>query len=259
MSVPSVRATRPVRRPAGFTLVELLVVIGIIALLMSILLPTLGRVREQAKAIKCASNLRQIGQAVNVYAGTSNGHLAPWTNLDQWTDPARPGEIIDPYHRNATEVDVYWGVRYALAGNLPKVIFNCPSEYRTNDSGRDTDALYTHYGLNGYGIGLTDAERDQKFNSRTEFTLFVNFRSTWIGRKLARVKNPTQTIFCSDTGEVTIDGNGDTFDNWYQHPVSLQPEWLRHNKKANVLFCDGHVGQLSQQEQADTRWYTGRW
>ncbi|MFI5380186.1 MAG: type II secretion system protein [Tepidisphaerales bacterium] len=82
----------------AFTLVELLVVIAIIALLVSLLLPALGRVSDQAAAVRCRSNLRQLVTAAIMYAGDHHGYLPGPHGI---IDP--PGDVIN-YDANAVTV-----------------------------------------------------------------------------------------------------------------------------------------------------------
>ncbi len=81
-------ATRSGR--AGFTLVEVLVVIGIIAMLVSMLLPALSKAREQANTVKCASNLKQIGIELEVYANNNDGWIFP---VGAWQPVPAPGKF----------------------------------------------------------------------------------------------------------------------------------------------------------------------
>lgn len=114
----------------GFTLVELLVSIAIIALLVSILLPAMQRARDAASTVKCSSNLRSIGQGIFAYAAENNQFLpASWTfqGTTVYYSTDSSGNVTGPYQAPTTPVYGFYHWTSFVLGNVGPDAFECPT------------------------------------------------------------------------------------------------------------------------------------
>ena len=186
------KRTRP-RAAAGFTLVELLVVIGIIALLISILLPVLSTARKKAEAVKCLSNLRQCGQALQLYVVESKGFIIPVRagagalGADQPSALATP--LNPPFTLNgyifgaASEIagvqtkDAAWWMNF-LAIYLARTSKGGSADATTLTSGAAKNSTFWCPSWQGYPETLTGADVNRQATGYA-MNYMVNFSATY--------------------------------------------------------------------------------
>lgn len=209
-------------RQSAFTLIELLVVIAIISILASLLLPSLGRARDMAKAITCKNNQKQCGIAFSMYAFDNNDIVALNSNRGsgtyRWWLYFLSGaiEVGAGYPEKTTD--------YLKNRNLAV----CPTE-KPYSIGTDMSYCYgTRSSLDSSQPGNFTGE------SYSSGSVFV---------KLSRMTRPSMYYFIADSYHGTygqqlyrISGYNGTYNNSHIH--------LRHSKKANQLLGDGHVSDI---------------
>ena len=240
----------PRRTPSrrAFTLVELLVVIGIIALLISILLPALGRAREQARSIGCASNLRQLGMAMVMYTNENKQRYPFHADLNGMFNE-------DWIHWQPTR-DVKNSAVARYLGQFEPQVFRCPSD--------DVEVRPRVLTPNPYRYSYT-----------INFLFTSNPNQGLPQVRAGSVRNASEKVLLMEEDEISLDdGNfhptlfGLSIENvlgtrhesnrrrdfatYFNRPPNLRPD---RQERGNVAFADGHAAYVPRQYLWDARHY----
>ena len=265
------------RARRAFTLVELLVVIGIIAVLIAILLPAINSARKSAWSAQCASNLRQIGMSMRLYLEAHKQRFPPGhPNGGLWTDPS--GKMLQP-----TDGRAYWGILY-----LPYFLKNTAEyERMMAEAGTEHDGLAWARSLwQDPACKLTDIDPGYSENNIPTLSATYGLNDLISNKVATKFRNSSDTILAHDAWEHLLEGNagGDWLmaytvverqpngdlkllsqgSNLLQYmgtpyAETMRSEYYRHKKQSNVLWLDGHVSSIHESDGRDIpyQWYAG--
>ena len=247
----------------AFTLVELLVVIAIIALLMSILMPALGRVRKQAKAVICQSNLKQWGICFAMYALDNDGRFMKgwmddaggWGEGKQWMNQLRPcygnqGNIrLCPMTKRPTE-------SWRLGST-----FHAWASFGESGDSAVMEGDYGSYGMNDWAYNPPSLNEDELY--LPEWNPPGQTKGSWYWRG-PDVRNPHNVpLFfdCIWTDAWPHHTNEPTLFDDYADMTDLSGQQMqrvcikRHDDGVNHLFLDYSVRKVALKELWTLKWH----
>jgi len=238
------------RTKSAFTLVELLVVIGIIGLLVAILMPALSKAREAANTIKCSSNLRQLGLAMTMYTTEYKGML-PYPTTTFPASGVGQGEnynwynCVDRYLKALQDETNRTGV---ASGRTYKTYKQCVvyDEFPGNRTGAGQDTLKEFartYKMN------THLRRVDLFN--TSVPPVASPPKRGVPCKINDIRKPAETVLVGDGQSLDQAGyyasqaeSGQFAMDINDTSLGTAGPALRHRGGANICFVDGHVTRV---------------